>query len=103
MPLMCITIIPIGTKSTSLSKYIAKAEEVLLKEKGIKTEITAMGTIVEAESLEKLFKIAQKMHKKVFDLGVKRVITKIEIDERRDKKISIQGKVKAVKEKLERR
>ncbi|MCM8765971.1 MAG: MTH1187 family thiamine-binding protein [Candidatus Omnitrophica bacterium] len=103
MPIMNISIIPVGTKDTSLSKYIAIAEKVLLKEKDIKTEITAMGTIVEASSLKKLLEIAKRMHEVVMASGVKRILTKIEIDDRRDKKISIEGKVKSVREKLERR
>ena len=103
MPIMNISIIPVGTKDTSLSRYIAEAEKVLLKEKKIKFQITAMGTIVEAESLDKLLDIAKRMHETFFSLGIKRVVTKIEIDERRDKKISIESKVKAVEEKLERR
>ncbi|MGE4358124.1 MAG: MTH1187 family thiamine-binding protein [Candidatus Omnitrophota bacterium] len=103
MPIMNISILPLGTKDASLSKYIASAERVLLKEKNIKTQITAMGTIVEAKSINKLLEIAQKMHKAVIACGVKRLLTKIEIDDRRDKKISIEGKIKSVKEKLERR
>ncbi|MCM8779124.1 MAG: MTH1187 family thiamine-binding protein [Candidatus Omnitrophica bacterium] len=100
---MNISIIPLGTKNTSLSRYIAEAERILLKEKNIKTQITAMGTIVEADSLKKLLEIACRMHERVFASGIKRVLTKIEIDDRRDKKVSIESKVKSVKEKLERR
>ena len=100
MPIMNISIIPIGTKDTSLSKYIAEVEKILLKEKDIKTQITAMGTIVEAEDVDRLFEIAKKMHNLLFSIGIKRVLTKIEIDDRRDKKISIKSKIKSVKEKL---
>ncbi|MCM8763574.1 MAG: MTH1187 family thiamine-binding protein [Candidatus Omnitrophica bacterium] len=100
MPIMDINIIPIGTKGTSLSKYVACAEKVLMREKDVKMQITAMGTIVESRSLKRLLEIAQKMHRAVITSGAKRVLTKIEIDERRDKRISIESKVKSVKEKF---
>jgi len=40
------------------------------------------------------------MHEAVLDCGVKRVVTTIKIDERRDKASSISSKVEAVKEKI---
>lgn len=101
MPIMEISVIPIGTKSTSISKYIASSEQVLLKAK-VKNQITAMGTVVEADSLRALLDIAQKMHKKAFADGVKRVYTNIAIDQRLDKKASIESKVASLKRKLRR-
>jgi uncharacterized protein (TIGR00106 family) len=59
-----------------------------------------MGTIVEAESLNKLFELAEKMHEKPFNKDVKRVVTTIKIDDRRDKKLSIQGKLNSVYNKV---
>lgn len=100
MPIMEISVIPIGTKTPSISKYVASSEKILRRVKDARSQITAMGTIVEAPSLKELFDIAQKMHKKAFSNGVKRVFTSIAIDDRRDKKISIEGKVVSVKEKL---
>jgi len=100
MPLMEISIVPLGTKSTSLSNYIASAEHALQNQKGIKAQLTAMGTIVEAGSVNKLLCIAHKMHKAVIRAGARRVLTTIKIDERLDKHISIEGKVASVKKKL---
>jgi uncharacterized protein YqgV (UPF0045/DUF77 family) len=40
------------------------------------------------------------MHQSAFDAGVKRVVTTIKLDERLDKPLTINGKIKAVKEKL---
>ncbi|MCM8771351.1 MAG: MTH1187 family thiamine-binding protein [Candidatus Omnitrophica bacterium] len=97
---MEISIIPIGTKKTSISRYVAFCEEVLKNIKGIRAQLTAMGTIVEADSLKKLFTVAQKMHKKALSHGVKRVLTNITIDDRLDKKTSIEGKVESVRRKL---
>jgi len=100
MPIAEISIIPLGTKSPSVSKYVASVFSVLRKEKGIKYELTSMGTIIEASSLRKLLRIAEKMHRKVFSLGVKRVVTTIKIDERIDKKLTLKGKVASVRGKL---
>lgn len=100
MPIMEISIVPIGTKTTSISKYVAASEEVLRNEKSAKGQITAMGTIVESHSTKELFAIALKMHKRAFASGAKRVLTNIVIDERRDKKASIESKVESVRRKL---
>ena len=99
MAMMEISVLPVGTPTPSLSRYVAGAVKILQKEKDIRYEITAMGTIVEGEC-ERLLALAGKMHRSAFDMGVARVVTTIKIDERRDKPLTIEGKVKAVKEKL---
>jgi len=75
---------------------------ILKKQKGIKYRLTPMGTVVEASSLEKLFKIAANMHKSVLKNNAKRVLTVIKIDERRDKKISIESKLDSVRKRLKK-
>jgi uncharacterized protein (TIGR00106 family) len=101
MAMIDISVVPVGTGTTSVSAYVAGAVRILKNEPGIKYELTAMNTIIEGE-LDKLMTLAQKMHRSAFDAGAKRVVTTIRIDERRDKPITIEGKVKAVKEKLEK-
>ncbi len=86
MPLMQISVVPIGTGDTGLSEYVAGVIKVLQKEKGIKYEFHSMSTVVEADSIATLFKIAKKMHAAPFRNKVKRVYTIITIDDRRDKK-----------------
>jgi len=96
MPIMEINIIPLGTKTPSVSRYIADALRVLEKEKNITYKLTAMGTIVEADSLDLLLSLAKKMHQAVLGEKIKRVVTTIKIDDRKDKKISIEEKVRSV-------
>jgi len=96
MPIMEINIIPLGTKTPSVSKYIADALRVLGKEKNIIYELTAMGTIVETDSLDLLLTLAKKMHRAVLSGKINRVVTTIKIDDRKDKKISIEEKVSSV-------
>jgi len=96
MPIMEINIIPMGTPTTSVSKYVRKALKVLKKEKRINYELTAMGTIIEAEALDLLLNTAKKMHLAIFNEKIRRVVTTIKIDDRRDKKSTIKEKVDSV-------
>jgi len=100
MAVMEVSVIPIGIGS-SVSSYVADCIRVLKKEK-VSYELTAMGTNVEGD-LKDLVRVALKMHQVPFSRGAQRVVTTIKIDDRRDKKISIAGKKKAVHNKLVRR
>ena len=100
MPIMEISIVPIGTKSPSVSKYVAISEKTLKRCKGLNSKITAMGTLIEADSLSTLFDAAARMHESVLASGARRVLTHIAIDERLDKKSGIREKVASVKRKV---
>ena len=95
-----VSIVPIGTSTPSVSRYIAGAVRVLQAEKDIKYELTAMGTIIEGDP-EQLLRLVGKMHRSVFAAGAMRVVTTVKIDERRDKPSNIASKVEAVKRELE--
>jgi uncharacterized protein (TIGR00106 family) len=89
-----ISVVPIGTKSTSLSTYVAGCLQVL-EDSGMVYELHGMGTIIEGD-LKALLEVVRKMHEIPFGQGVLRVVTHIKIDDRRDKEGSAQGKVDAV-------
>ena len=95
MPIMEINILPLGTKSASVGKHIKDALDALREKNNIQYQVTAMGTIVEANSVNTLLNIAKKMHKSVLANST-RVVTSIKIDERKDKKLTIQGKLQSV-------
>ena len=99
MAMIDISVVPVGTQSPSVSRFVAGAVKILRDEPGIKYELTAMNTIIEGD-LDKLLALAQRMHRSAFDAGAVRVVTTIRIDERRDKPLTIEGKIRAVKEKL---
>jgi uncharacterized protein (TIGR00106 family) len=101
MAMIAISVVPVGTNSPSVSEYVAGAIKILRNEPGIEYELTAMNTIIEGD-LDKLLTLARRMHRSAFDAGALRVVTNIKIDERRDKPLTIDGKIKAVKEKLEK-
>jgi uncharacterized protein (TIGR00106 family) len=94
-----ISIVPLGTKTPSVSQYVARAIKVLEKEKDIKYELTAMGTIVEGD-LDSILAVVRKMHEETFGDGVARVLTTVKIDDRRDKAQSMKEKVDSLKKKL---
>jgi uncharacterized protein (TIGR00106 family) len=99
MAMIDISVVPVGTQSPSVSRFVAGAVRLLQNEPGIKYELTAMNTIIEGD-LDKLLALAKRMHRSAFDAGAQRVVTTLRIDERRDKPLTIEGKVKAVREKL---
>ena len=98
MPIMEIKIMPIGTQSASVSKHVAKAIKTL-EQAGVKYQVTPMGTIVEADSVERLFDIAKLMHQAALD-DLDRIVTFIELDERKDKPLTMAGKLKSVEQKI---
>ena len=98
MAILEISVVPIGTGETSLSAYVADCLRVLKKRK-VRYELSSMGTNIEGD-LKDLFKIATAMHQVPFRKGAKRVVTTMKIDDRRDKKGTLEGKKKAVKNKL---
>ena len=99
MAMMEVSVVPIGTSSPSISQYVAGAVRLLKDEPGIKYELTAMGTIIEGD-LDRCLALAVRMHRSAFEGGVVRVSTSIRIDERRDKPLTIAGKIEAVRKKL---
>ena len=91
------SIIPIGTKTTSVSRYVKAALEELKKEEGIRVKAGAMGTVIEAGNLRDLLSAVERAHEVVFKLGAGRVVTEIKIDDRRDGEASIEKKLGALK------
>lgn len=94
-----ISVVPLGTKTPSVSKYVARAVKILQQEKDVKYEVTAMGTIVEGD-LDKILEVVRKMHEEPFGEGVARVVTTVKIDDRRDKPQSMQNKVNSLRREL---
>lgn len=98
MAIVEVTITPLGTQTPSVSYYVAEVHKVLEKE-NLKHQLTPMGTIIEGD-LKTILDVIQKMHEVPFTKGAQRVSTSIKIDDRRDKKASIEQKMQSVEEKL---
>jgi len=93
-----VSIVPLGTSTTSVSDFVAGAVSIL-KTSGLSFELTAMGTIIEGDIVT-LMATIQKMHETPFSKGVQRVYTVIKIDDRRDKQTGMDYKVHSVQDKL---
>jgi len=91
-----ISVVPLGTGSATVSGYVADCMDVLAKSSGIKYRLTPMGTILEGP-LDLVLKVARAMHEVPFAKGAMRVITTLKIDDRCDKKLTMKGKLDAVK------
>jgi len=90
-----IHVVPLGTATTSLSRYVAACLDTIKQAQGISYQLTAMGTIIQGP-LERVLELAQKIHEVPFTMGAKRVATTIYIDDRRDRLATMEDKVKAV-------
>jgi len=90
-----VRVIPLGTATPSVSPYIAACLDVIKEAKGISYQLTGMGTIIEGP-LAQVLELVQKVHEVPFTKGAQRVVTLISIDDRRDKRVTAEDKVKAV-------
>ncbi|CCU78727.1 Protein of unknown function DUF77 [Halanaerobium saccharolyticum subsp. saccharolyticum DSM 6643] len=94
-----LTVVPLGTESTSLSSYVADCHQVLKNQDKVKYRLTPMGTILEGE-LSDIFDITKKMHEVPFENGALRVTTNLKIDDRRDREAAMDKKINSVENKL---
>ncbi|MNJ35614.1 hypothetical protein D3C77_303650 [compost metagenome] len=95
-----VTILPVGTGSTSLSEYVAELQRVLQVQPNITFQLTSMSTIIEGD-LDHVFAAIRALHEAPFEQGVGRVSTSIKIDDRRDKLSTSEQKLRSVREKLQ--
>jgi uncharacterized protein (TIGR00106 family) len=99
MAIVEVSVVPLGTQSTSLSTLLVPALRVL-KESSVKYELTGMGTILTGD-LDEIWSVLRQMHESCFNSEVMRVLTTIRIDDRRDRQGTPAQKVTSVLEKLE--
>ncbi|MBN8190937.1 MTH1187 family thiamine-binding protein [Bacillus sp. NTK074B] len=103
MAIVDVSVIPIGTESSSVSSYVADLQKILKeyeKDGKIRFQLTPMNTIIEGE-LSILFQVIEDIHESPFNHGIQRVATNIRIDDRRDKKTTMEGKLSSVQRQLE--
>jgi uncharacterized protein (TIGR00106 family) len=92
-----ISIIPVGTGSTSISKEVTAAFDAIRTTKDIKTtKLTAMGTQVDANNMRAILNAIEAAHQAVKSTGARRIISNIRIAERLDTSRSLDDEVQAV-------
>ena len=90
-----LSVYPIG-EGTSLSRFVKKGVSII-EESGYSYEIGGMSTAIEIPDLDALFELIKRVHAAHVDEGARRVVIDLKVDDRRDKKATIESKKKAVK------
>ncbi len=98
MAVVFVSIAPLGTGTPSVSRYVAGVEKIL-QGTHLRSQLTAMGTIIEGD-LDEILAVIRRMHEHPFTEGAVRVSTLVKIDDRRDKEHTIASKMRSVEEKL---
>jgi len=93
------TVIPLGTGDPGVSEEVTKAVKEVVNS-GLKYQLTPSCTIIEGDDLSEVIEVVLKAHEAVFESGTKRVVTRINIDDRRDKKRTMEEKVEEVMKNL---
>jgi uncharacterized protein (TIGR00106 family) len=99
MAIVAVSISPVGV-GVSLSRYVAAAERVVRGQDRIRVRLDPMFTTLEGDVGE-IFALIQQMQEAVFEAGAVRVGTVIKIDDRRDRSVKMEDKLRAVEEKLD--
>ena len=94
-----LRVIPIGTKTTSLSSYVAKVIE-LIKSRGYNYFISPMGTSIEVKTFDDIAKLLEVIANTLKSEGVQRIVVDIAIDIRFDKDAHLESKIRSIEEKL---
>ena len=95
MAIVEISVTPLGTAGTGVSRYVAACVDVVAAS-GLNYQLTPMGTVIEGD-IDRIFAVLRAMHEVPFNKGAGRVSTLIKIDDRRDLTgHSMAGKLAAV-------
>jgi uncharacterized protein (TIGR00106 family) len=84
------------SEGASVSKYVRQAISVI-ENSGLKSVTGGMNTTIEAPDLGTLFKVIEKAHKVIVDMGAGRIHIDLNVDHRLDKDSSIQSKLNSLK------
>jgi uncharacterized protein (TIGR00106 family) len=98
MAIVAVSISPVGV-GVSLSRYVAAAERAVRAQSRIRVRLDPMFTTLEGD-VDEIFALIRKMQEAVFEAGAVRVGTVIKIDDRRDRGVKMEDKLRAVEEKL---
>lgn len=97
-----VSVEPIGTGSPSMLEFVTACVEILEKQRDLKYDVTAMGTIIEGDR-KRILTIVDQMHEKCLSMGAMRVLTEFRMDERVDKPLHMDEMEREVEERVARR
>jgi uncharacterized protein (TIGR00106 family) len=98
MAIVAVSISPVG-EGVSVSRYVAAALQIARAQDQVAVRLDPMFTTLEGE-LGEVFDLIRRMQEAVFEAGAERVGTVIKIDDRRDKRVRMEDKLRAVEERL---
>lgn len=83
------------SEGVSVSKYVKETIKVI-ENSGLKHKTGGMSTTIEAPDLDTLFKVIEKTHDVLVEMGAKRIHMDLRIDHRLDTDATIESKLKAI-------
>jgi uncharacterized protein (TIGR00106 family) len=83
------------SEGASVSRYVREAIKVI-ESSGLKSVTGGMNTTIESPDLATLFEVIQKAHKKMADMGARRIHIDLNVDHRLDKDASILSKLQSI-------
>ncbi len=96
MAIVAVSISPVG-EGVSVSRYVAEALRVVRAQDRVRYKLDSMFTTLEGD-LDETFALIRRMQEAVFALGAVRVGTVIKIDDRRDRVVSMEDKIRSAEE-----
>ena len=96
-----ISLVPLAKGKVSMSDEIAIAFRAIRETRGLKVTLTGMGTLVESPDLKTILNAVEAAHEAVKKVGVSRIVSTIRIDQRLDKRHTLEDRVQVVKRKLD--
>ena len=99
MAIAAVSISPVG-EGTSVSRFVAAALRVVREQDRVRYRLDPMFTTLEGE-LAEIYALVGRMQEAVFEAGASRVGTVIKIDDRRDRSVRMEDKVRRVDELLD--
>ncbi|MEM0484953.1 MAG: MTH1187 family thiamine-binding protein [Pyrobaculum sp.] len=87
-----LSVVPLGTGSPSVSKYVARVTEVI-RSSGLRYRTGAGFTDIEMDSYGQLADLLGKIEEVLTAMGVQRISITIKIDRRLDKELHIEEKI----------
>ena len=83
-----------------MSREVTAAYDAIRKVSGVRATLTALGTQIEADSMNDVINAVRDAHEAAKRAGALRVISNIRIDERLDKVQTLQDKIHSVEQRL---
>jgi uncharacterized protein (TIGR00106 family) len=99
MAIVAVSISPVG-EGVSVSRHVAEAMRVVHGQTRIRYRLDPMFTTLEGD-LDEIFRLVRRMQESVFAAGAQRVSTVLKIDDRRDRSVQMEDKLRSVEAQLD--